>query len=366
LRRILRSVSYPYFSLCKAMQDQRHIPIPSRREFFRAVGLLGTIGTLIGLSSRPFAATESKPSRSFRPIQFGIIADIHYDLTPGAAEHLEVFMKKVGEVSPDFIISLGDFAHAIPENAPFAKRFVSSKCPAYHVLGNHDMDRVNKKDATGFLGMPSPYYSFDIGGYHCVVIDPNNTYADGTFQHYDKGNYFQSGGLHNCIDDEQCGWLENDLRKTDLPVFLFSHQSLLHNDGGIPNRAYVQRILERENERSGFRKILACFNGHHHRDFYRVINGIHYFSINSVGYDWHEPIPGRYSDEARAKYPWIDHLSLYKAPLFCFVNIDSSGKLFLRGIQSEWATVPPDDTASASLRFGCERSPCISDRDVVL
>ena len=202
-----------------------------------------------------------------------------------------------------FLISLGNFAHAISGNEGFAKHFASSTSPAYHVLGNHEMDRVDKKDTTAFLGMPSPYYSFDVGGYHCVVLDPNFIYSDDQYLDYEKGNYFNFGSRVSYVNDDQCDWLKDDLQKTNLPVFLFSHQSLLHNNGGIPNRAYVQRILERENERCGFRKILACFNGHHH------------------------------------------NMAMYKDSLFCFVTVDLSGRLSLRGVKSEWAVHPPDNPA---------------------
>ena len=336
----------------------------TRREFLHALGAVGAAGLLPVMSC---GARGSAKRANFKPIKFGIISDIHRDLTPDADQRLEVFMKKVDEEKPDFLISLGDFAHAIPANEGFAKRFASSKSPAYHVLGNHEMDRVDKKDATAFLGMPSPYYSFDIGGYHCVVMDPNFIYSDDQFIDYEKGNYFRFGGNVSYMNDDQCDWLENDLRSTDLPVFLFSHQSLLHDASGIPNRAYVQRILERENERCGFQKILGCFNGHHHRDFYRAMSGIHYFSINSVSYEWHEPkIPGRYPEELREKYPNLDNMAMYKDPLYCFVAVDSSGRLSLRGVKSEWAVPPLANPASKSVRFGREITTSISDYDIHL
>ena len=331
------------------------------------MGAVGAMGLLNGLSTAPLKAGETGTSNVYKSITFGIIADIHRDLTPDADDRLETFMKRVDQENPDFLISLGDFAHAVSANTAFVKRFASSKSPAYHVLGNHEMDRVDKKEAVAFLNMPSPYYSFDTGGYHCVVLDPNYIYDSGKFIDYEKGNYFQFGGRVSYLNDDQCDWLENDLRKTNLPVFLFSHQSLLHDSGGIPNRAYVQRILERENERCGYQKVLGCFNGHHHADFYRTMSGIHYFSINSVSYLWHnEKIPGRYPDELQKNYPALDNMALYKDPLFCFVRIDLSGKLTLRGIRSEWGAVPPANQTSKSIRYGGELSPFISDHDITL
>jgi hypothetical protein len=254
-------------------------------------------------------------------------------------------------------MSLGDFAHAIPVNENFAKRFATSKSPAWHVLGNHEMDRVDKKTAVAFLGMPAAYYSFDVGGYHGVVLDPNYIYSDDKFLDYEKGNYFSFYGKISYINDEQCDWLANDLQNTNLPTFLFSHQGL---DGSIPNRATVRQILEHENERCGFRKILGCFNGHYHNDFCRVNNGIHYFGINSVSYFWHEKVPGHsYPEEMKKEYPRIDNMAIYKDSLYCFVTVDPSGRLSLRGIESEWLVTPPDIVRRAA-------SSVISDRDVVL
>ena len=335
----------------------------TRRDFLQTLGAVGATGLLTGLSSAALGATERV---ILKPLRFGIISDIHFDLTPDADERLEAFMKKVDEEKPDFLIDLGDFAFAIPKNEGFVQRFASSKSPSYHVLGNHDMDRVDKKDAAAFFSMPAPYYSFDRNGYHCVVIDPNYIYSGGKFMDYEKGNYFDFGGSISYVSDDQCDWLENDLKKTNLPVFLFSHQSLLHDSGGIPNRAYVQRILERENERCGCQKVLACFNGHHHQDFYRVINGIHYFSINSAAYQWHDKMPGRYPEDRVKKYPQLDNMSLYKDALFCFITVEPSGKFSLRGVQSGWAVTPPGHSESKSVRYGRENSPVISNHDIIL
>ena len=140
----------------------------TRREFLHT-GAVGVTGLLTGISSCTFASRTA----SFKPVKFGIISDVHRSHTFDAYERLEVFMKRVEKEKPDFIISLGDFANAIPENEVFTKLFTSSQTPAYHVLGNHEMDNVDKKDAVAFLGMPSSYYSFDTGGYHCVVLDAN-------------------------------------------------------------------------------------------------------------------------------------------------------------------------------------------------
>lgn len=337
----------------------------TRRDFLRSVGLGGAAG-LLGATALTTSAVSANTT-AFKPIKFGIIADIHRDLTYDVDARLEAFMKQVDVEQPDFIISLGDFAHAIPANEPFRDRFASSKVPSYHVLGNHEMDRVSKNEAADFLKMPAPFYSFDIQGYHCVVMDPNFIYSGGKFLDYEKANYFKFGGKVSYMSDEHCDWLEADLKKTSLPTFLFSHQSLLHDNGGIPNRAYVQRILEKENERSGFQKILACFNGHHHQDYYRCMSDIHYFSLNSVSYYWHgQKIPDRYPEELTKKIKHLDNIAMYDDPLFSFVTIDPNGGLSLKGRMSKWSVTPAPNEPAKSVRYGREMTPHITDRNVVL
>ena len=132
----------------------------TRRDFLRTIGAVGTVGWLTGLSTELLGASWTNTSKAFQAVKFGIIADIHRDLTPDADERLEAFMKKVDEEKPDFLMSLGDFAHPIAENEGFAQRFASSKSPACHVLGNHEIDYVDKKTAVAFLHMPSAFYSF--------------------------------------------------------------------------------------------------------------------------------------------------------------------------------------------------------------
>lgn len=337
----------------------------TRRDFLRTTTLAGLAGTTLFGSGTKILADEK--TQNFKPIKFGIIADIHRDLTPDVDERLEAFLKRVGEEKPDFIISLGDFAHAIPAGESFRDRFAASGVPTHHVLGNHEMDRVSKAEAVAFLKMPGPFYSFDLGGYHCVVLDPNFIYVDGKFVDYEKGNYFKHGGRVSYLNDDQCDWLAADLQKTELPTFLFSHQSLLHDNGGIPNRAYAQRILEKENERAGRRKVLAYFNGHHHQDYYRRMSGIDYFSLNSVSYYWHgQKMPGRYPEELAKKFPALDNMALYEDPLYGFVTIGADGVLTLKGVQSRWAVPPPPNDPSESVRFGREMTPVIGDRRIVL
>ena len=334
----------------------------------RTATLLGGFG-LSGLASASFAATKS----SFKPVKFGLIADIHQNHYPNVIERLDAFMAQVEIEKPDFLISLGDFCFPIPENEPFAKRFASSTVPAFHALGNHEMDKNSKDEVVDFLKMPNKYYSVDAAGYHLVFLDPNNIYSGGRFIDYEKSNYFKHGGNVSYMDDEQCDWLRDDLAKTKLPTFLFSHQSLLHDNGGIPNRAFVKGILKTTNDNSvrdgNGRKILGCFNGHHHRDAYREIDGIHYFSINSVSYFYSGiKTPHRLPDEeAYKKFGSLDKSVPYRDPLFSFVMIGDDGTLSLKGKKTEWIGPAFEGPTSPSVRYSQgDAIPEIRDRNVKL
>jgi 3',5'-cyclic AMP phosphodiesterase CpdA len=314
----------------------------TRREFLHNIGLLGAAGT-VGLATGSLQAAPSNTLKKFQPVKFGIIADIHHGVLSDVGERLEKFLRQVETEKPDFVISLGDFTAPLPKNKAFAEKYRSAKCPAYHILGNHDLDAVGKKEAVAFLKMPAAYYSFDVSGWHFVVLDPNYIFSDGKFRDYEKGNYFRMSGKCEYINDEQCEWLAADLRATKSPTFLFSHQSFLHDKFFIRNREKVMKILEQENKRAGFRKIIGNFSGHIHDNEFRVINGIHYFSINSASYWWHDQkVRGRYPVNMRKKNQLLDNIMIYKDPLFCFVTIDESGHFSLRGQKSQWLVPMPD------------------------
>ncbi len=336
----------------------------NRRNFLKQLTILGGTGLSLPLVAGNITDLSLEKKKAGKSVKFGIISDIHRDLIPDADSRLNIFMKKVEIEKPDFIISLGDFCFGIPENQSFIKQFASAVCPAYHVLGNHDMDRNTKDEMIDFFKIPSRYYSFDSNGYHFVVLDANNLYKDGKYIDYAKANYFVDGSFREYIDDTQIEWFRNDIASTTFPVMVFSHQSLYHYSLGVKNRLELQLIMEEENRKSGYNKVIACFNGHNHLDFYRKINGIHYFDINSASYYWFEPAsPGRYPDKLLyKKYPHLDNIALYKDPLYAFVNIDTKGNFSVKGVQSEWVAPIPEFPDRV---LGRRCSPCVSSRKIL-
>ena len=269
-----------------------------------------------------------------KKIQFGVCADVHKDVIHDANFRLSEFIESAKESDLDFIIQLGDFCRPVDSNKSFIDRWKRFPGPRYHVLGNHDIDEGFTREQTlSFWGAEKKYYSFDSGDFHFVVLDGNekNPFED------------QVQGYPRYIGKEQQEWLRQDLLSVEKPVIVFSHQSLDHEDG-IENRQEIRKILTNANAEAGFTKVIACFSGHHHSDYYVKAQGIYYIQINSMSYKWvggdYQTI--RYSQEVNKKYPLIKYTIPYKEPLFAFVTI-KDGKMEIRGRRTEFVGPGPDE-----------------------
>ena len=300
-------------------------------------------------------------------ITFGLMADPHADLVPDHMSRLEKFMLEVDVKKPDFILQLGDFCFPKKENAAFLDLWNQYDGPKYHVLGNHDMDISSKEVIIDFLGMPSRYYSFDHNELHVIVLDANNIRTEsGSFTHYDTANFYIDSDLRTFIDPPQIEWFEDDLKRTQLPTLVFSHQSLSSPCWGVKNRLKIQRIMENKNADETSGKVIACFNGHDHIDYHREINGIHYLEINSMAYQWlgeKYSNKTRYSEELHQAYPSLDKIAPYQDSLFTFVTVDlDTNMIFLTAKESSWLEPSPKQLGALTAVEGCQNSPSISER----
>ena len=246
-------------------------------------------GLALGCVCRSRAATDGGVR-----FTFGIVTDCHYaerdDLEGGTRAYRESD-KKLAECVADmnrqkvnFLIELGDFKDQgadAAQTVEFLKTieavFERFEGPRYHVLGNHDMDRISKAQllaniANAGFAKAQAYYSFDAGGIHFVALDANCR-ADGS--DYDSGNFDWRQAY---VPAPQLAWLAADLAKTRLPVIAFVHQRLDADQGDVyvRNAAEVRRVLEA----SG--RVQAVFQGHHHEGGYRCVNGIHYYTLKAL------------------------------------------------------------------------------------
>ena len=260
------------------------------------------------------------------PVRFAIVSDFHAPDVPGGQERVEAFIKAANDEKVDFIIDLGDFCRLDSASQVYRDIWNNFKGEKYHVIGNHDLDRYSVDEYAAGMGMPNRYYSFDKGNFHFVVLDGNNYFDGKEIIHYDHANYGKYPySNHSYIDKKQMEWLEKDLASTNLKTILLSHQSL---DSELKNGAEVRSILEKENKRAGFKKVVLAFSGHNHSNYTKKINGISYMQINSASYVWiGKPTmtEKRFPEEINKKYSLMAYSMMYDKPLYAIVTLTEEG-----------------------------------------
>jgi len=258
----------------------------TRRDFLKASSI-----SIAALALNPQSVFAKDSCCSL--IRFGIVTDIHYaDRSDNGSrchreslDKLKTCVDFMNKQNVDFLIELGDFKDAsdpydTQKTLGYLKdteaEFAKFKGPRYHVLGNHDMDCITKKQFTDNttntnVEKGKTYYSFDSKSHHFIVLDANYNSKN---QSYNKGNFAWTDAN---IPPAQLHWLRNDLAFNNKPTIVFCHQ-LLDGEGGlyVNNAAQVRKTLEDSN------KVLAVFNGHHHGGQYSCINGIHYYTLKAV------------------------------------------------------------------------------------
>jgi len=265
----------------------------NRRKFIKLSAMYSTSLLVV-------PALACKPSKE--SLRFGLLADSHYAQKDDwknrrydqSLAKTEEAVRVMNEEQVDFLLHLGDFKDE--GNSPDRDEtlgfldeieavFQGFEGPTYHAIGNHDVDSITKADFLQHVentGIPKDqsYYSFDLKGFHCVVLDANY-HKDGSDQYYAEGADWQDPN----IPQAQLDWLKDDLEKTELPTIVFCHHPLYEfrrnkNQYHVNNFAAVQEILEAS------RKVMVVFQGHVHAEEHSKINGIHYITqLAMVDYD---------------------------------------------------------------------------------
>jgi predicted phosphodiesterase len=253
----------------------------TRRELFKASGLVA-VGVPLDVDAADGVS-----------VRFGVVTDAHYAETPSrgiryygeSAEKMAECVELMNEQGVDFLVELGDFKdEGVPsreeETLAYLERiesvFSRFNGRRYHVLGNHDVDSISKEQFlsrvhnSGIAGDAS-YYSFDAGGLHFVVLDANFR-GDGVA--YSRGN-FDWRDTH--VPEHELAWLAGDLASTSCPVIVFVHQRLDGSDDlSVRNAAAVRGVLQDS------QRVQAVFQGHHHAGGYRLLEGIHYYTLKAM------------------------------------------------------------------------------------
>ncbi|MFZ1517919.1 MAG: calcineurin-like phosphoesterase family protein [Ignavibacteriaceae bacterium] len=113
-----------------------------------------------------------------------------------------------------FAVSCGDIMYDNLELFPeYEKAIAKTRIPFYQVLGNHDVDRLNKTDEKSHITFQNyfgpRYYSFNRGDIHYVVLD----------------SIFWFGRYIGYFDQAQLDWLKQDLSfiEKGKTVVVFCH-----------------------------------------------------------------------------------------------------------------------------------------------
>lgn len=124
------------------------------------------------------------------------------------------------------------------------------------------------------------------------MINANYIKTPNGSEPYYRRNYDKTTYAYPYVPKEEIEWLKNEIKDDRFYYVIFSHQSLSNDfmKRGISNREEIRAILEKRN--SNGKKVLLCMNGHDHGDNVKVINGIYYYTLNSMSYIWH----GRYME----------------------------------------------------------------------
>jgi len=244
-----------------------------------------TGGIFSAATASRFAAAQAGEDIA---LSFGVITDIHYaQLYPdgdryykGARQKLQDAITAFTEAKVDFAIELGDFISAggdkkveIDNLLEIDNVFTTFPLKRYYVLGNHDLQCLTKKEFLKLVNQPQAQFSFDINGFHFIVLDACFN-PDGS--DYKNGRFDWTKSF---IPESSLKWLDKDLRSAaGRPVVVFVHQ-VLFRDGYphcVMNAPAVRAVLE------SYGNVRAVFQGHQHFNSHVVINGIHYTSIAAV------------------------------------------------------------------------------------
>ena len=287
-----------------------------RREFIRQ----GTAGlAVLGASASPNVAAKSSSLR------FSLNADPHLlgRRTPTNEANFKEFVDQTRQFKPDFAIDLGDFGCQVAAGQTtqqmhdgqlealhhHVSEFAQLNCPRYHVIGNHDVgwvqggdekigpadligrqhagEDITKEEFLDATGTPHRYYSFDVHGFHFIVLDANNQPDDSAPRGKDGvvGAYW--------IDANQKGWLVDDLAQNRAKTkIVFCHEELHHTPergsgegGDVPfppvgkQQSYVDNGWEARKLFAEDGRVLVCFFGHKHRNRWTMYAGTNYITM---------------------------------------------------------------------------------------
>jgi hypothetical protein len=199
-----------------------------------------------------------------RPMRFAVIGDRTGGHDPGV--HGQI-LQEIERLKPDFIVGVGDMIEGYSGDTVSVKQewkeylaiIEPLSMPMYLIPANHDIwDEASEKLYRRYVG--EPYYSFDVGGAHFLVLDTSR---------WDSASTFPA---------EQLEWAKQDLEK---------HKDAAYTIAVFHKPYWIQTIAVGEPDpiHDVFVDygVDAVFTGHYHTYFSGEFDGILYTGIGSSG-----------------------------------------------------------------------------------
>ena len=266
---------------------------------------------------------------------FLAFADLHHypgEFYGDREERWEKILARSVEEKAHFIVGLGDYVHEPAVNGAFARRMMASSQDIHLCLGNHDTERSPLEEVLPLYRMPHNYYYFDRDGYRFIVLDTNYTCNNGVYLHYNPG--VENRTKRGVLPPEQLAWLEQVLAESTTPCILMSHHSIERPDG-ILNKDEVWQVITRANQRRPH-TVMLYINGHYHRDYCSVVNGVCCLDLNSAAYQYVNPPFGGYSASVLALCHGMAYTLNFSEPLSVMITLEGDARIHIRGLTGEF------------------------------
>ena len=267
-------------------------------------------------------------------MKFSVFADLHHYpgvFMGGTDEDMTFIQQRAKAENCSIIIHAGDFSHGPSHIKEYLAKYNDFEIPSYHCLGNHDSDSTSYAETLQLYNMPDGHYFFDCEGYRFIICDPNYYKLDGEYIHYDLGNYYKYGSLRDFMPPEQLEWLKKTIDTAPGPCILISHESFERPDG-VQNRQEVLDIINAANRKKPH-SVILCINGHHHRDFIRILDNVCYFDLNSASYDWLANKHDKYPKELCEQISLLHHTVVYNDPIHAVITLEGT-TITINGMES--------------------------------
>lgn len=192
---------------------------------------------------------------------------------------IKKMMDKFVKMGVEYVICLGDFienSYDDEENTEMLEMLMgiirTYNIKFYTLMGNHDCDAFTKEEFYEIAGIDPVPRSERVGDALFVYLDANFL-ADGTS--YAPGNI---DWKNTFIPQEQLDFYKSAWQNTDASeVYVFVHQNI---DTNIPNNSYwLSNAAEVQAALAECPKLKAVYQGHYHKGYSSMINGVPYRTV---------------------------------------------------------------------------------------